>query len=145
MRFFSENDQDIKLKKTKNLPGFEITLTENLSIKSQINNPFFTGLRGMNIIQLPKKMKGFRDNPDLQNLLEPVKVRTGIKADLNDSQFLIFQPDLEFLRAHKLWANNQIFGHDEEIVPTILNYGFHDVTLTKDMVIGNIIVLNAIV
>lgn len=145
MEFFSEVSQELKIKKAKNIPGFEITLSDDVVIKSQINNPFFKGLKGLNILQLPKKMKGFRDNPDLKNFLDPVIVKSGIKVSLEEDQFVVFQPNLEILKSNKLQANNQIFGNNEEIKPLFLNYGFHNVTLKKNTVIGNVIVLNGVV
>lgn len=145
MKFLSEFNKEIELKSAASLPGFEIKLSEDVVIESQINNPFFKGLKGMNILQLPKKMKGFRNNPDLKKFLDPVKVKTGIKAELNEKQFLVFQPNADLLSLYKLQASNQIFGMNEEISPAFVNYGLHNVKLQANMVIGNVIVLNGII
>ena len=61
MKFLNEKGQEITLKQSVNLPGYEVVLAEDTIIESAVNNPFF---KGINVLQLPKKLKGFRENED---------------------------------------------------------------------------------
>ena len=99
MKFLNEQGQEVSLRRAENLPGYEVTLAEDTVIDSAVNNPFF---KGINVLQLPKKLKGFRDNPDLQKLLEPQQFSTGIKLDLSANEVAIFEPNEELVQNKKL-------------------------------------------
>ena len=94
MEFLNEQGQKITLKRSEILPGYEITVANNVTIDSPVNNPFF---KGINVLQLPKKLKGFRDNPDLQNLFIPQTLNTGIKLELDDDEIVFFEPNNSFI------------------------------------------------
>lgn len=140
MKFLNEQGQEVTLNRAENLPGFEVILSENAVMESAVNNPFF---KGINIIQLPKKLKGFRDNSDLNNLLDPKKVRTGIKLELGDNELAIFSPNIK-LTNKKLKNINYVFGNGEMIEPSFINFGLKNVVLEKGTNIGFLIICNAI-
>lgn len=94
MKFLDEQGNEATLKRSKKLPGYEVTLSEDVVIDSPVNNPFF---KGINILQLPKKLKGFRDNADLQNLFIPQTLNTGIKLELDDDEIVFFEPNNSFI------------------------------------------------
>lgn len=141
MEFLNEQGQKITLKRSEILPGYEITVANNVTIDSPVNNPFF---KGINFLQLPKKLKGFRDNPDLQKLLEPKRVNTDIKLDLADNQFAIFEPD-KSLTNKKLQSINYIFGNNMTVAPAFVNFGLKNIKLNKGDVIGTIIIHEAVI
>lgn len=141
MKFLNEQGQNITLKRSEKLPGYEIMVADNVTINSPVNNPFF---KGINILQLPKKLKGFRDNPDLQKLLEPKIVNTDIKLDLADNQFAIFEADKN-LTNKKLQSINSIFGNNMTVAPMFVNFGFKNINLKKGDVIGTIIIHEAVI
>lgn len=92
MKFLNEEGREITLKRAENLPGYEVTLSEDVVIESAVDNPFF---KGINILQLPKKLKGFRKNSDLKNLLKPQTLTTNIRMDSADNKLGIFCPTPE--------------------------------------------------
>lgn len=145
MKFIDNNNAEVKLKKAGNLPGYEISISEDVIIESPLSNPFFQGLKGINILQIPKKIKGFRSNSDLQQLLDPIKINTGIKSILQEGEFVLFQPNNEALAMLKLQGSTQIFTTGEDISPLLVNYGMHEAKLKKNTVIGTIIVLHTII
>lgn len=138
MKFLNEQGQEITLKRAENLPGYEVTLAEDTIIDSAVNNPFF---KGINVLQLPKKLKGFRDNPDLQTLLEPKKLKADIKLFLDDNQFVLFEPDLYLTSEKRLQVTNRIFGNGQEIEPRFVNFGLKNVKLKKGTILGNIFII----
>lgn len=139
MKFLNEQGKEITLKRAENLPGFLVTVPEQIVIDSPVNNPFF---KGINVLQLPKKLKGFRDNPDLKMLLSPNKIKTNIflKSNLN-SEIVIFEPDSTLVNDKKLYVENRIFGNNQEIVPLFLNLGLKNVKLSAGTKIGTIYVI----
>ncbi|SCB79212.1 hypothetical protein [Weissella bombi] len=139
MKFLDETGQEITLKRSTTLPGYEVTLAEDTVIDSAVNNPFF---KGINILQLPKKLKGFRDNPDLKTLLEPKSLKTGIKLELADDEFALFEPNLDFVTNKRLQNVNRIFGNGQEIVPQFVNFGLKKVSLRSGMAIGTITIIS---
>lgn len=139
MKFLNEQGQEITLKRAKNLPGYEVTLSEDVVIDSAVNNPFF---KGINVLQLPKKLKGFRDNPDLKNLLAPVELNSGLIVDLMEDEFIIFELNKELSMSKRLILVNQYFGKKEIIKPQVINFGIKKVKIKSDEVIGTILVLN---
>lgn len=138
MKFTNENGQEISLKRSTTLPGYEVTLAEDTVIDSAVNNPFF---KGINILQLPKKLKGFRDNPDLKTLLEPQALHTGIKLELAEDEFALFEPNLDLVTNKRLQNVNHAFGNGQEVVPQFVNFGLKKVSLKLGMVVGTIIII----
>lgn len=141
MKFLNEAGQEITLKRSTTLPGYEVTLAEDTVIDSAVNNPFF---KGINILQLPKKLKGFRDNPDLKTLLEPKALHTGIKLELADDEFALFEPNKNLTVDNRLFLNNRMFGNQKIITPMFTNIGLKKVSLGKNMVIGTIVIMRIV-
>ena len=139
MKFLNGQGQEITLKRAENMPGFVVTVSEQIVIDSPVNNPFF---KGINVLQLPKKLKGFRDNQDLKMLLSPNKVKTNIflKSNVN-SEIVIFEPDSTLVNDKKLNVENRIFGNNQEIVPLFLNLGLKNVKLNAGTKIGTIYIV----
>lgn len=137
MKFLDETGQEITLKRSTTLPGYEVTLAEDTVIDSAVNNPFF---KGINILQLPKKLKGFRDNPDLKTLLEPKEIYTNIILDITEDKFGYFEPNTSLIMNKRLQVVNHVFGNEQEIKPLVINFGIKKVKLTKGTVIGTILI-----
>lgn len=137
MKFLNEQGQEITLKRAENLPGYEVTLSEDVVIDSAVNNPFF---KGINVLQLPKKLKGFRDNPDLQEILKPQEVNTGVQVKLDEGELAFFEPDKDLILTNKLILVNRIFGKNEDIVPMFINYGLQKVRLKANTIVGTIFI-----
>lgn len=139
MKFLNGQGQEITLKRAENMPGFVVTVSEQIVIDSPVNNPFF---KGINVLQLPKKLKGFRDNSDLKMLLSPNKIKTNIflKSNVN-SEIVIFEPDSTLVNDKKLYVENRIFGNNQEIVPLFLNLGLKNVKLNVGTKIGTVYVM----
>lgn len=140
MKFLNEQGQEITLKRAENLPGYEVTLSEDVVIDSAVNNPFF---KGINILQLPKKLKGFRDNTDLRMLFEPQILSTGIQLNLNDNMFSIFEPDSVLTTENRLFLINHSFGNSQIINPKFVNFGLKKVHLKKGSVIGTLMIIES--
>lgn len=141
MKFLNKQGQEIKLQRSKVLPGFEVKLSEDTTVDSPVNNPFF---KGINFLQLPKKLKGFRNNPDLQALLEPKILNTDIQLELAENQFAVFEPNLDMTNK-KLHNVNHIFGSGMFVRPSFVNFGLKNINLKKGEVIGTIIIREAII
>ncbi|WEA53650.1 SGNH/GDSL hydrolase family protein [Weissella paramesenteroides] len=139
MKFLDETGHEITLKHSETLPGYEVTLAEDTVIDSAVNNPFF---KGINVLQLPKKLKGFRDNPDLKTLLEPQKVNTGVKVVISDKEFVWFEPILDLATSKKLNLVNHVFGNEAIVQPYFVNMGLKKVTLHKGRVIGTLLAVS---
>lgn len=138
MKFLDETGQEITLKRSTTLPGYEVTLSEDTVIDSAVNNPFF---KGINILQLPKKLKGFRDNPDLKTLLEPKSLKTGIQANLADDEVILFVPNKEFINNKRLQNVSSFFGTNTLIEPMFINFGLKKVNLKAGTIVGQILIL----
>ncbi|QPI46512.1 hypothetical protein [Weissella paramesenteroides] len=139
MKFLNEQGQEITLKRAENLPGYEVTLSEDVVIDSAVNNPFF---KGINVLQLPKKLKGFRDNPDLQEILKPKAFNTGIKLNLTDKEYAFFEPNVD-LSKNKIVLVNRLFGNNATIEPLFINFGLKKIKIRRNTVIGTIVVSKA--
>lgn len=137
MKFLNEQGQEISLKRAENLPGYEVTLAKDTVIDSVVNNPFF---KGINILQLPKKLKGFRENPDLQRLLDPQLLETDIYLDLSPENYSIFVPSNELLQNKKLILVRNTFGPEDALLPLFMNFGLKKVKLSAGMVIGVLLI-----
>jgi dUTP pyrophosphatase len=141
MKFLNENGQEITLKRSETLPGYEVTLAEDTVIDSAVNNPLF---KGINVLQLPKKLKGFRDNQDLQTLLAPKALNTGVKLELADDEFALFEPKLDLVTSKRLQNVNRVFGDGQEISPQFINFGLKKVKLNAGVLIGYLIIQKAV-
>lgn len=134
--FINEN-KSIQLNKSPNFPGYEITAVEDTTVTSITSNPFF---HGINILALSKKMKGFRDNEDLNKVLKPVIVKTDIQANVEENQFVTFIPDNKFANLKKIFSVRNYFGPSELIQPSFVNFGMKDVKIHKGEKLGVVII-----
>ncbi|MDF8372265.1 hypothetical protein [Weissella paramesenteroides] len=141
MKFLNEKGQEITLKQSVNLPGYEVVLAEDTIIESAVNNPFF---KGINVLQLPKKLKGFRENEDLKKLLEPQILNSGVILSLNHGEFGYFQFSKEIIMKFRLVSATEIFGNNELISPMVVNMGLKNIKLKKNTIIGTLIGQNSI-
>lgn len=139
MKFLNEEGREITLKRAENLPGYEVTLSEDVVIESAVDNPFF---KGINILQLPKKLKGFRKNSDLKNLLKPQTLTTNIRMDSADNKLGIFCPTPELRENNRLLLDNGNFFSGQLIKPSFINFGLKPVILHKHTVIGVIVIID---
>ncbi|MDF8367411.1 hypothetical protein G9406_07430 [Weissella paramesenteroides] len=137
MKFLNEQGQEISLKRAENLPGYEVTLSEDVVIDSAVNNPFF---KGINILQLPKKLKGFRENSDLKTLFAPQVLNVGLKIILDKDECAIFEPAEELVINQRLILVNRIFGTNQIVQPMFINFGLRNVKLSSKTVIGTILI-----
>ena len=140
MKFLNEQGQEITLKRAENLPGYEVTLAEDITVNSAVNNPFF---KGINILQLPKKLKGFRENPDLKKLLEPQKLNSGIRLNFNGNEFGVFEPSSVLAKEKRLLLTSHNFGDGQMVSPEFVNFGLKNVHLKKGSVIGTLIIVES--
>lgn len=138
MKFLNEQGKEITLKNSASLPGYEVTLSEDIVIASVVDNPFF---KDINILQLPKKLKGFRNNPDLKTLLQPQKLNTGIKMVTSNKEFVWFEPSMELMVNKKLNLVNHVFGNEDIVQPYFINMGIKKIHLQQGMVIGTLLVV----
>ena len=139
MKFLNEQGQEITLKRAENLPGYEVTLAEDTIIDSAVNNPFF---KGINVLQLPKKLKGFRENPDLRKILQPIKVNTGVSLKLLENELVFFEANRNLVENNRLVLVDHLFGNEEKIQPMFINVGLKRLSLKAGTVIGNVIILH---
>lgn len=137
MKFLNEQGQEITLKRAENLPGYEVTLSEDVVIDSAVNNPFF---KGINILQLPKKLKGFRDNQDLKELLKPQEIDLKVNVDISDDEIIVFEPNKTLALNQRLILVNRFFGNGEIIKPLFINFGLKKVKLSAATSIGTIFI-----
>ncbi|MDF8368450.1 hypothetical protein G9403_01635 [Weissella paramesenteroides] len=137
MKFLNEQGQEISLKRAENLPGYEVTLSEDVVIDSAVNNPFF---KGINILQLPKKLKGFRENSDLKTLFAPQVLNVGLKIILDEDECAIFEPAEELVLNQRLILVNRIFGTNQIVRPMFINFGLRNVKLRSKTVIGTVLI-----
>ncbi|ATF41402.1 hypothetical protein [Weissella paramesenteroides] len=137
MKFLNEQGQEITLKRAENLPGYEVTLSEDVVIDSAVNNPFF---KGINILQLPKKLKGFRENSDLKTLFAPQVLNVGLKIILDEDECAIFEPVEELVLNQRLILVNRIFGTNQIVRPMFINFGLRNVKLRSKTVIGTVLI-----
>lgn len=130
---FKKEGKMIKLVKSTDFPGYEISASESVTIKSIMSNPFF---HGINILALSKKMKGVRNNKDLSRIMEPIKVTTNIQADLKDNQFVTFIPNKKFADDFRLFSVQNFYGPLELIEPSFVNLGIKDIKICKEQLLG---------
>lgn len=135
-----KNITSTKLIKSQKFPGFEIVAVESTNIQSILSNPFF---RDFNFLGLSKKFKGLRKNEDLKNIFKPVTVKTDIQLKLKDNQFITFIPEKKYSEDNKLFNVNNLFGPNDSIEPTFVNFGLEDVKIRKGDLLGVIIIQSA--
>jgi len=109
----------------------------DITIPSVLSNNFF---KGLNILSLGKLSK-LRDNEDLQDMLKPVLIPTGIKAYMGEGEYLqlvsrssgpikkrIMMPNAVGI-VDADYYNNE--GNEGEIFFQFINFGLKDAILKK--------------
>ena len=90
---------------TQAAAGYDFEASEEIVIPSALSNPFF---RGLNILSLGK-LKNVRDDEDLQGLLRPVLVPTGIKAYMGEGEYLQLTQLFVSSSLPKYFGHSQLF------------------------------------
>ncbi|WP_220740731.1 deoxyuridine 5'-triphosphate nucleotidohydrolase [Leuconostoc miyukkimchii] len=127
---------------TQSAAGYDFEASEDIVIPSAASNQFF---KGLSILSLGK-LKGVRDNADLQNMLKPVLVPTGIKAYMAEGEYLqlvsrssgpikkrIMMPNAVGIVDADYYNNP---SNEGEIFFQFINFGLKDVHIKKGERIG---------
>lgn len=137
-------DAQVNLPKraTQQAAGYDFEASEDITLPSVLSNPFF---RGLNIFSLGK-LKNVSDNEDLQQLLKPVLVPTGIKAYMQEGEYLqlvsrssgpikkrIMMPNAVGIVDADYYNND---NNEGEIFFQFINFGIRDVHIKKGERIG---------
>lgn len=134
---FKKGNNIVNLDKAKDYPGFEIKASENINIESVVSNPFF---HNFNILGISKKFKNFRNNKDLKDIGKPIRIKTEVRADLKENQFIIFVPNKKFAENQRLFNINSVYGPSDLIEPLFVNFGLKDVKINKGDLVGTILI-----
>lgn len=126
----------------RNIAGYDFEASEDIIIPSALSNQFF---KGLSILSLGK-LKGVRDNADLQNILKPILIPTGIKAYMADGEYLqlvsrssgpikkrIMMPNGVGIVDADYYNNS---SNEGEIFFQFINFGINDVKIKKGERIG---------
>ncbi len=127
---------------TQAAAGYDFEASEDVVIPSALSNHFF---KGLSILSLGK-LKGVRDNADLQNMLKPVLIPTGIKAYMDNGEYLqlvsrssgpikkrIMMPNGVGIVDADYYNNS---SNEGEIFFQFINFGIKDVKIKKGERIG---------
>ena len=127
---------------TQAAAGYDFEASEDVVIPSALSNHFF---KGLSILSLGK-LKGVRDNADLQNMLKPVLIPTGIKAYMDNGEYLqlvsrssgpikkrIMMPNGVGIVDADYYNNS---SNEGEIFFQFINFGINDVKIKKGERIG---------
>ena len=127
---------------TQAAAGYDFEASADIVIPSVLSNPFF---RGLNILSLGK-LKNVREDEDLQGLLKPVLVPTGIKAYMGEGEYLqlvsrssgpikkrIMMPNAVGIVDADYYNNP---SNEGEIFFQFINFGVKDVVIKKGERIG---------
>ncbi len=140
----SKTNQELNLPKrsTQAAAGYDFEASEDTVIPSAFSNPFFKGLTVLTL----GKLKNVRDNEDLQSMLKPVLVPTGIKAYMNEGEYLqlvsrssgpikkrIMMPNAVGIVDADYYNNP---SNEGEIFFQFINFGIKDVVIKKGERIG---------
>lgn len=70
-------------------------------------------------------------------------MKTDIRLELKDSQFVKFIPQKKFASENRLFNVNNIYGSTDLIEPAFVNFGLNDVKICKGDILGVIIIQSA--
>lgn len=141
MRNIEKKGKTIKLEFGVNgIPGYHLTADHDIKIKSVLSNDFF---KGISVVNLPKKMKGFRSNPDLVNSLKPTKIETEVSFQLNELEYILLKLDEELIVNHHLLLVNEI-SNGKIINFEVINVGLQDVNIKAGQIIGNALITSGV-
>ena len=127
---------------TQAAAGYDFEASEDVTIPSALSNHFF---KGLSILSLGK-LKNVRNNEDLQNLLKPVLIPTGIKAYMAEGEYLqlvsrssgpikkrIMMPNSVGIVDADYYNND---ANEGEIFFQFINFGIKDVHIKNGERIG---------
>ena len=127
---------------TTQAAGYDFEASADVTLPSVLSNPFF---KGLNILSLGK-LKDIRDDADIQDLLKPVLVPTGIKAYMAEGEYLqlvsrssspikkrIMMPNAIGIVDADYYNND---ANEGEIFFQFINFGIKDVHIKKGERIG---------
>jgi dUTP pyrophosphatase len=133
---------NLPVRTTLNAAGYDFEAAQDIVIPSALSNPFF---KGLNVFALGK-LKGIRDNEDLQQILKPVLVPTGIKAYMGENEYLQLVSRSSAPIKKRLMMPNAVgivdadyynnAGNEGEIFFQFINFGLKDVKIKKGERIG---------
>jgi len=138
----AQDGLNLPKRSTQSAAGYDFEASEDMIIPSATSNPFF---KGLSILSLGK-LKGVRDNTDLQNMLKPVLIPTGIKAYMAEGEYLqlvsrssgpikkrIMMPNAVGIVDADYYNNP---SNEGEIFFQFINFGMKDVHIKKGERIG---------
>ncbi|GMA69779.1 dUTP diphosphatase [Leuconostoc litchii] len=139
---YANENINIPQRSTQQAAGYDFEASADITLPSILSNPFF---KGLNVFSLGK-LSGIKDNEDLQNILKPVLVPTGIKAYMGEGEYLqlvsrssgpikkrIMMPNAVGI-VDADYYNNE--GNEGEIFFQFINFGLKDVHIKKGERIG---------
>lgn len=100
-----------------------------------LSNPFF---KDINFLKMTKQLKGIRNNTDLQNVLIPFSIDTGIEFDL--SEFECIQLSLAKNLAQKHLLLVQPLHRNGSIKINVINTGLRDIKIDADTFIATALI-----
>lgn len=139
---YADENITVPKRSTQQAAGYDFEAAVDITIPSVLSNNFF---KGLNILSLGKLSK-LRDNEDLQDMLKPVLIPTGIKAYMGEGEYLqlvsrssgpikkrIMMPNaIGIVDAD--YYNNE--GNEGEIFFQFINFGLKDAHIKKGERIG---------
>lgn len=139
MRNITKLGQEIELSFGLDLPGYQLTSLKKTTIPSVLSDPFF---HGISVINIQKKLKGFRNNPELQNILSPVLVETGISIHLSDDELVQLVIDENLIQnKHLIPVQTTVTGQNIKV--KLINVGLKDFVVNADETIATATILKS--
>lgn len=133
MRSIKKHGQIVELTFGFNgLPGYKLMADHDIVVPSVFSNKFF---KEISLVNLPKKMKGFRSNPELSGLLAPISVETGVTIELQALEYIILELDPKLSNDDHLLLISSV-NDGKDIVFDVINVGINDVFIKSGEVIG---------
>lgn len=140
MRKIQQDNQDIQLPfGTNGLPGYALEAQNTVVVPSILSNPFF---KDFNLLKISKQLKGLRSNPDLQNILIPFEILTGITIELDDLEYIQLHLTDTLSKKHLLLVQPVTDG--ENLKVQVLNLGLKDVKIEVGTLIATALIQRAI-
>lgn len=137
MRKITKNEETVELEFGRVLAGYTLTNSDKIIIPSVLSNPFF---KGISIVNLPKKLKGVRSNENLNDLLKPVVVHTGISIELDTLETIQLVPNEKLIQEqHLLSVNTSSDGQNIDI--SFINIGINDVVIEAGQFVATALIM----
>ncbi|QIL50811.1 hypothetical protein G7084_05475 [Weissella coleopterorum] len=139
MRKITKLGQEIELPFGLDLPGYQLTSVKQTTIPSILSNSFF---QGISVINIQKKLKGFRSNPELQKLLSPTLVETGISIHLDEDEMIqLVVNDNLIQNKHLIPVQTVISGQNIKV--QLINVGLKDIVVNIEELIATAIIFKS--